>query len=71
MGMKEELDQVIAGYPLMSRLEQQVLLGMVRDKLAAAQSRAGLRLIAINGAILPSGLRKARSVKNQLASFGR
>lgn len=71
MGMKEELDQVIAGYPLMSRLEQQVLLGMVRDKLAAAQSRAGLRLIAINGAILPGGLRKPRSVKNQLASFGR
>ena len=68
MDLQDELDRVIAGYPLMSDLERHVILGLIEERLAAvAQSRSSLRLIAVNGAVLPSGLGQASGSQKDLA----
>jgi hypothetical protein len=70
MHLQDELDRVIAGYPLMSDLERHVILGLIDERLsAAAKSEAGLRLIAVNGTVLSGGLSQARTSKKKFAGI--
>jgi hypothetical protein len=68
MDLQEEIERLVAGYPLMSRLEQQVILGLIEAKLKAKASlQPGLRLVTVNGAVLPGSLRQSRSLKDKVA----
>lgn len=70
MGLQDELDRVIAGYPLMSDLERHVILGLIEEKLSAvAKSKASLRLVAVHGAVLPGGLSKTSATQKKFASL--
>jgi hypothetical protein len=72
MGLQEELDRVIAGYPLMSDLERHVILGLIEQRLSASRkSDTGLRLVTVNGSVLPGGLRQPGTLKKKFASLRR
>lgn len=68
MDLQEEIERLVAGYPLMSRLEQQVILGLIDAKLKAnAALQPGLRLVTVNGSVLPGSLRQSRGLKDKVA----
>jgi hypothetical protein len=69
--LQRELERLIAGYPLMSRVEQQVILGLVEERLrAASQSTTKLRLVVSDRRVLAGAVREPRGGENSLASFG-
>jgi hypothetical protein len=70
MNLQRELDRVIAGYPLMSELERHVILGLIEERLSAvAKSKASLRLITVDGAVLPGSFGQASASKKKFASL--